>query len=427
MKPFLRSGSMHDVLALGENGQPVYACALQLRETLRIRQHPLAADCLAIPQPNEAGTRIDWYAPFPGKVTSWLAASDAQRMQALHQLERHLSTFLTLVAQTQNTEHPSQRLFGALLAKAMQIPDQHHVYLVDDKPVLTFWGFIKPQAQFQDDPLACLRLAEEPAEEPMPVATAARKVAISIPKPVSKPAAVTPPTMPPIPAPETPATAPPARQQRHRYVWIVAALMLLTLLVGWLSQLNSPLPPIPAVQQPAPLAPFTVPALSLQLPLAPATLMPPEPVALPPKPVNLPPEPVTLPPADKNLLVLPTESVKAGSTRFLNGKWQATVALQVPFSDKYPSLQYHLNGGKGTVSLRHGNGNAISCRASIEAGLMPSGNLVIKSRTKARCNDGSRYTLPEITCKQNETGPAECFGRYNAETTYPMMLKRENK
>lgn len=67
--------------------------------------------------------------------------------------------------------------------------------------------------------------------------------------------------------------------------------MFLTLLVGWLSQLNSPLPPIPAVQQPAPLAPFTVPALSLQLPLAPATLMPPEPVALPP--------------ADKSLLVLP--------------------------------------------------------------------------------------------------------------------------
>ncbi|MCX2959810.1 MAG: hypothetical protein N6V49_14005, partial [Serratia symbiotica] len=71
---------------------------------------------------------------------------------------------------------------------------------------------------------------------------------------MSKPAAVTPPTMPPILAPEAPATAPPARQQRHRYVWIVAALMLLTLLAGWLSRLNSPLPPIPAVQQPAPLA-----------------------------------------------------------------------------------------------------------------------------------------------------------------------------
>ncbi len=32
VKPFLRSGSLDDVLALGENGQPVYACAQQLRK-----------------------------------------------------------------------------------------------------------------------------------------------------------------------------------------------------------------------------------------------------------------------------------------------------------------------------------------------------------------------------------------------------------
>ncbi|WP_206534741.1 SrfA family protein, partial [Mesorhizobium sp. M7D.F.Ca.US.004.03.1.1] len=153
VKPFLRSGSLDDVLALGENGQPVYACALQLRETLRIRQQQQAADCLAVPQPNETGTRIDWYSPFPGKVTSWLAASDAQLAQALQVLEQSLATFRDLVAKTQTNPHPSHRLFGALLARAMQIPDPNHIYLVDGKPVLTFWGFIKPPAQCQDDPL----------------------------------------------------------------------------------------------------------------------------------------------------------------------------------------------------------------------------------------------------------------------------------
>jgi hypothetical protein len=35
--PFLRSGNLDAVLALGENGQPVYASALQIRETLRLR------------------------------------------------------------------------------------------------------------------------------------------------------------------------------------------------------------------------------------------------------------------------------------------------------------------------------------------------------------------------------------------------------
>ncbi|SMB28166.1 putative virulence effector protein [Serratia proteamaculans] len=405
VKPFLRSGSLDDVLALGENGQPVYACALQLRETLRIRQQQQAADCLAIPQSNETGTRIDWYSPFPGKVTSWLAASDAQRAQAVHLLEQSLATLRLLVAQTQTTEYPSHRLFGVLLAKAMQIPDANHVYLVDGKPVLTFWGFIKPQAQCQDDPLACLRPAENVEEKPTPIAAAPRPMALPTakpapePEPEVKPSVATTPTQP--------------RRQWQRYVWMLPVLMLIALLAGWLSRPSAP-PAAPPVTQPLAPPPRTVtPVFKLQLPLAPATLMPPAPV------------PVVLPSADKHALVLPADSVKVGSTRFLNGKWRATVALKDLPTGKRPSLQYRINAGKGSASITYGDG--ISCRVPIEAGLMQSGNLVINSRTKARCSDGSRYQIPEIICKQNETGPAECVGRYDADTLYPMMLKRESK
>jgi hypothetical protein len=402
-KPFLRSGRLDDVLALGENGQPVYACALQLRETLRIRQQQPAADCLAIPQPNEAGTHIDWYSPFPGKVTSWLAANEAQRAQAVHLLERSLATFNALIAETQTTDHPSQRLFGALLSKAMQIPDPNHVYLVDDKPVLTFWGFIRPQAQCQDDPLACLRPAEEPAEKPTPIAATPRVEAAPEPQPAAEPAALTPDII-----------LAPVRRPWRRYVWMAPVIAIMALLAGWLSQTNPPPATSPAVLAPPP-SPVGVakPIPKLHLPLAHATLMPP------------PPVPVVLPPADKNSLVLPAEAVKAGSTRFLNGRWRATVALKDPLTGKRPSLQYRLNNGKGTASITYGD--AITCRAPIEAGLMQSGNLVINSRTKARCSDGSRYPLPEIVCRQNETGPAECTGRYAADTVYPMTLKRESK
>ncbi|MGK9559293.1 SrfA family protein, partial [Salmonella enterica subsp. enterica] len=82
-KSFLRSGSLDDIQALGENGQPVYASALQIRETLRLRKQQSIADVLAIPQPNEAGDRIDWYSPIAGKVTSWLSASDSERASAI--------------------------------------------------------------------------------------------------------------------------------------------------------------------------------------------------------------------------------------------------------------------------------------------------------------------------------------------------------
>lgn len=415
VKPFLRSGSLDDVLALGENGQPVYACAQQLRETLRLRRQQQAADCLAIPQPNESGTRIDWYAPFPGKVTSWLAASDAQRAQAVRHLEHCLTTFRSLTEQTQATDHPSHRLFGALLAKAMHIPDPNHVYLVDDRPVLTFWGFIKPQAQSPDDPLACLRPAEMEVEKPAPIAAAPRKPTMAepvTPAPAAEPE--------PVPTPaETVAPPVAARPRRHRAIWIGLPLMLLLggALAGWLGR--SPTPPAP---EPAPLAAKPQPASpvkaaaplpKLHLPLAHATLMPP------------PPAPVLPQPVDKNALVLPPEAVKAGSTRFLNGKWRATVALKDPITGKRPSLQYRLNAGKGNAIIAYGDG--VSCRVAVEAGLMQSGNLVINSRTKARCSDGSRYQIPEIVCRQGETGAAECTGRYDADTTYPMTFKRESK
>lgn len=415
VKPFLRSGSLDDVLALGENGQPVYACAQQLRETLRLRRQQQAADCLAIPQPNESGTRIDWYAPFPGKVTSWLAASDAQRAQAVRHLEHCLTTFRSLTEQTQATDHPSHRLFGALLAKAMHIPDPNHVYLVDDRPVLTFWGFIKPQAQSPDDPLACLRPAETEVEKPAPIAAAPRKPAMAepvTPAPVAEPE--------PVPTPaETVAPPVAARPRRRRAIWIGLPLMLLLggALAGWLGR--SPTPPAPspaplaAKPQPASPVKAAAPLPKLHLPLAHATLMPP------------PPAPVLPQPVDKNALVLPPEAVKAGSTRFLNGKWRATVALKDPITGKRPSLQYRLNAGKGNAIIAYGDG--VSCRVAVEAGLMQSGNLVINSRTKARCSDGSRYQIPEIVCRQGETGAAECTGRYDADTTYPMTFKRESK
>ncbi|WP_338156769.1 SrfA family protein [Serratia ureilytica] len=123
--------------------------------------------------------------------------------------------------------------------------------------------------------------------------------------------------------------------------------------------------------------------------------------------------------------MLPPEAVKAGSTRFLNGKWRATVALKDPITGKRPSLQYRLNAGKGSAVIAYGDG--VTCRVAVEAGLMQSGNLVINSRTKARCSDGSRYQIPEIVCRQGETGTAECTGRYDADTTYPMTFKRESK
>lgn len=161
------------------------------------------------------------------------------------------------------------------------------------------------------------------------------------------------------------------------------------------------------------------------LPVAPSTVAPVD--ATPATTAaEQPAEPVAdLPPAQKDDLVLPANAVKLGSTKFLDGQWRVIVGGKNPITGKPPSLRYQMKAGKGVAKMTMGDG--IVCRVDVYAGLMKSGNLVINSRTKAKCSDGSRYQMPDLVCKQGLTGAAECSGQYDANTVLPMTMKRESK
>lgn len=458
-KSFLRSGSLNDILALGENGQPVYASALQLRETLRLRKQPAIADCLAIPQLNEAGDRLDWYSPREGKVVSWAAATDAARASALRQLENCLDVVSQISKAAKSSEKSASQFFGALLEKAFRFPDQNHVYLVGGQPVLTFWGFVSLDSTASAEPFAALRETLK-ADEPLPsLSLATEKVktpeAVIAPEaPVrviktiearaAEQEAVTP----------EPVAAP--RRKISTLIWAlpVAALVVAGSAAGWLYS-RTPAPkaeiaqtetrkPAP-VAEPAVIAPplvaepskapevtaseaktSEVKASEVKAPqAAPAAVVvpAPEPVAEVEKtPVVAEPAPA---PVSKNALVLPPDAVKIGSTKFLNGNWNGIVEIKDPVTGKPPVLRYQFKQGQGTVKITYGAG--VTCRAPVNAGLMKSGNLVINTRYRAKCSDGSRYQMPEISCTQGATGAAVCQGRYNGDTVYPMTIKREGK
>ncbi|MEI7215462.1 SrfA family protein [Pectobacterium carotovorum] len=465
-KLFLRSGSLDDFLALGENGQPVYASALQLRETLRLRKQQQIADCLAIPQPNEHGDRIDWYSPVDGKVTSWIAASEEEREKALALLETYQAAVADISQRAQNAEKAGQKLFGVLLAKAIQFPGANHVYLVDGKPVLTFWGFVNLDKKSRLDALDCLRPVIKEAEPlfvaPAPVASAPTLPLVDpVPEPEPQPI-VQPEPVDATPAPVAAAAAVPVRPPFFRLWWLLPAAALLAILSlqirGCVSgqddkptsdvaatvkpekralpsstpaepvpqQESTPVPPVaekevvktaePSVAT-APVA--AAPVVDAVKPEAPAVTEPKEPVAPPV-------EPVPAIPAGKDDLVMPADAVKIGSIKFLNGNWRVIVDSKAPITGRPPSLRYQIQNGKGTARITHGDG--VTCRANVEAGLMSSGNLIINSRSGARCSDNSRFQMPELVCKQGASGAAaECIGRYDENTVFPMTIKRESK
>ncbi|ELY4196483.1 ssrAB-activated protein [Cronobacter sakazakii] len=468
-KILLRSGDLDDFQSVGENGQAVFESALQIRETLRLRKQPLV-ELLAIPQLNEEGDRVDWYSPVSGKVMGWASASREERERALRFLESALSSARALSKRCLESEKTAQQLFGALLAKAVQFPGANFLYLVDGKPVITFWGFVNLNQGARDDVLECLREAEpiepeiimtpqeEPEPEPTPLMMTEPDAPLLATPPVS-PAPVAPAPAAPVHASaaalaayaaEAEATTPPeetapaavkaptpARRSRVLlWTWPLAAAVVMGAVaapVTWylLQQKETAAPtvsvaqikaqeiapaPVKSVDAPAaPAAPVVPVAPTTSLPLAEAKVTPPAPV-VEEKPVAAPV------PVDKNALVMDANQVKAGTTRFLNGTWRLSIGSPDPITGKATSMRVEMKNNKGTARVTLGDN--VVCKAELFSGLHQTGELMIKTRGKARCSDGSRYPMPEVACKAGPNDVAECTGRYDEKTVLPLTMKK---
>ncbi|MGC1025138.1 SrfA family protein [Pantoea agglomerans] len=453
-KTFLRSGNLDAVLALGENGQPVYASALQIRETLRLRRQSALADCLAIPQANERGDRLDWYAPFSGRVKSWLGASDHERRAALQQLTACQQDMQDLSTRARAAENPSMRLFGALLSKTLQFPDQQYVYLVDGKPVITFWGFVDAQARSRDDALACLRDTLEEnlpvaLVEPLPELPAAPVIAepVMIAEPEPEPEAMAEPL--PVAAPVEAQPVTPVAARRRFRVWyllppvaIAAAVMVAVLLhrsepVKTTVATAKPASAPATVSTPAPAAtPAPVAATPSVTPPAEQTAPEKLPESQPQKPANTTTDTapadasatlattVTAPvPAKPDDLIVTPDAVRDGQVRVIDGRWRVTIDQMPTPTGKPPVMRFQFKNGKGSVQIAQGN---TTCKADVSAAMTSAGNLVIESRYTAKCQNNSRYRMPLLVCHAS-IGAAVCEAQYADDRVFPMTIKRESK
>ena len=439
-KTLLRSGNLDDFQAVGGGGQAVFESALQIREALRLRKQQAIVDCLAIPQVNDGGDRVDWYSPLNGTVSSWKAAEEDERYRALRYLENTLASVESLSKKCLQSPKTAQQLFGSLLSKTFQFPGENFLYLVDGKPVICFWGFVNLNENARDDVLDCLRESlipepapvviddPEPEPEPTPVitfeqadeplvtpATSVRITEDALYEP--EPPRVIVPTVAEEPVPEI------VPKKRRIPLWSlpVAAVIVAAIATPLLWPKQAPsaepvaVPAAPVAIEPKPIKP--VEELALNLPLHQAEVLEPKvqaPVAKP--------EPVVIAAIPKDAMVMEANQVKAGSTRFLNGTWRALLDVKDPVTGKPPSLRYQIQNNKGTARVVHGDN--IVCRVEVFSGLHSNGELLIKTRGNARCTDGSRYPMPEVACKAGTSDVAECSARYDANTVVPLTFKK---
>lgn len=198
LSALLRSGDIKDYSALGQDGMAVYTVASQLRDAIKFKRGKTFANYLAIPQRNDQGSKIDWYVPFDSTrpdgqylIIPWTSASIKEREAALTELKVFEHSILELGKELGSSVSAKgdQLLFARLLCggnpdnpddtenlKALRFPNPEHVYLVNDRPVITFWGFSEKNAKLYGSPFIQLTPPAIPSQpiqtETTPISTA---------------------------------------------------------------------------------------------------------------------------------------------------------------------------------------------------------------------------------------------------------------
>jgi hypothetical protein len=177
--PLLVSEPLQRYRALGLAGDPVWRAAGQLRAAIAQRLSRRHADLLAVPEADPTGRRIDWYAPFEGQVRKLSELDDSERQAILSEVHR-LHGEITGLADSMDEPQRStaERNFARLLRHALTAPGEDTLYVVDGKPVMTFWGF-SADANLPGVFLASPPVAPRPnVRQPMPEAVMASAPAV---------------------------------------------------------------------------------------------------------------------------------------------------------------------------------------------------------------------------------------------------------
>ncbi len=456
--PLLRGEHLQAFNGLGITGTPVYIAATQLRSTIRRQLGEEAANFLSVPQINEAGNTLDWYAPFTGPVVPWSSATEEERASvtiALQQVRQRFHEHSKMLLE--GAPKGDVEVFARMLPLVAHIPDVSHIYLVAGRPVITFWGFNGLNAPPQTDTVRDLRMAgpvaaAAPPLIPPPVgrpwwwwflgglllvllllglAFGIRSCSVAGPEsgrpesgrkeepgkkeellPQGKPLAQGKPldrvvTPPPPPLPVTP-------EKPHG---AEGGVLLLPGLGGGTGGEHSP----GAVVTPPGAPPKIEGGASSTRDAPPAVKVEKERTTPPPPPVVLDGTAgrATTPPVVP--LLIPKDSEKNGSTDFLNGRWRSRTGLIESETGKPIEVEYDFKGGKGTITVHRSDGS--SCTGPVEA-MMNQGNLVIEGRGEAVCPNGEGFHASRVECRPGADGRAACQGRYQDGSGYQVQIHK---
>ncbi len=115
----------------------------QLIKLLKKHLSPVTASIFAQPVVQENNDDIEWYSELKGQPEPLLSLSEEEQLKAKKLLSDRLSAVNKLADQLAKLE-PDCKELQTLLRKAVQFPGDQSVYVINEQPVITFWGVPDP-------------------------------------------------------------------------------------------------------------------------------------------------------------------------------------------------------------------------------------------------------------------------------------------
>ena len=138
----ISSGFLSDYEPLGVNGDPVYRAATQIRTLLTNDLGANVANLFATPLRDDRNNAIDWYSAEKGQVTPFNALSAGEQASFTQEIKEKLAFVEDLGRRlSSNPQNQTAQTYGGLLKSIQNYPDASHIFIVNNHPVIAFWGF----------------------------------------------------------------------------------------------------------------------------------------------------------------------------------------------------------------------------------------------------------------------------------------------
>lgn len=133
--------SKKGLIAVGSGERPLYSSYEQLTDAVSRQMGPASVYFFTQPFTAENRPEIDWYTALDGPARRFDALTADEQAAALEKLAIMTAALSAAVERLKAEGSGDAAHFGALIERALSIPDENAVWLIGEHPVLVGWGF----------------------------------------------------------------------------------------------------------------------------------------------------------------------------------------------------------------------------------------------------------------------------------------------